>query len=181
MTRRFFFGLLELFSRNKEANCQQRASNCPNHIKEQPGHVARRGTELQTTCLRGEQLDPLATNLAAVKYQLRRAFKLIYCILASNVMILSQWTTKTNHCYTNQEMASLLQSDALPSNSQASLTNRCPLRQITDIAPTTVGSKSIQPPWRFPLTAIVNKSFNIVCCVYNSNILNHPKYDFFKV
>ena len=45
----------------------------------------------------------------------------------------------------------------------------------------TVGSKSIQPPWRFPLTPIVNKSYNIVCCVYNINISNHPKYDFFKV
>ena len=45
----------------------------------------------------------------------------------------------------------------------------------------TVGSKSIQPPWRLPLTAIVNKTCNIVCCVYNSNISNHPKYDFFKV
>ena len=45
----------------------------------------------------------------------------------------------------------------------------------------TVGSKSIQPPWHIPITAIVNKSCNIVCCVYNSNISNHPKYDFFKV
>ena len=45
----------------------------------------------------------------------------------------------------------------------------------------TVGSKSIQPPLSLPLTAIVNKSCNIVCGVYNSNISNHPKYDFFKV
>ena len=45
----------------------------------------------------------------------------------------------------------------------------------------TVGSKSIQPPWLLPLTAIVNKLCNIVCCVYNSNISDHPKYDFFKV
>ena len=45
----------------------------------------------------------------------------------------------------------------------------------------TVGSKSNQPPWCLPLTAIVNKSYNIECCVYKSNISNHPKYDFFKI
>ena len=31
------------------------------------------------------------------------------------------------------------------------------------------------------VTPIVNKSCNIGCCVYNINISNHPKYDFFKV
>ena len=43
------------------------------------------------------------------------------------------------------------------------------------------GIKSIQPPWRFPLTPIVNKPSYIVFLVYNINISNHPKYDFFKV
>ena len=52
---------------------------------------------------------------------------------------------------------------------------------IQNIVTDTVGSKSIQPPWRLTLTAIVNKSCNIVCCVYNNNVSNHPKYDFFKI
>ena len=36
----------------------------------------------------------------------------------------------------------------------------------------TVGSRSIQPSWRFPLIPIVNKLCNIECCVNNMLIQN---------